>query len=196
MITTKRGKKRNGIGVDYSYKYKMITPYRYRDVQNKYGAGGPITLSEPGFPTNAAGDTLLYPGVYSTDNLVLNQEGETTSSNEEFGYYGDAVSWGPEMNGEMVQWWDGKMRPYSAQPDNQELMFHNGSTSTHNLAFSGGGEMGTIRVSLTRMDHKPIVDNSKLNQTTINLGARLNISKKVKADISFSYFDYYRLIAL
>jgi len=92
---------------------------------------------------------MLYPGIYGNDNLVLNQQGETSNTAAEFGYYGSAVSWGPEMKGEMVKWWDGVMRPWSPQPDNLAIPFNDGFTSTHNIAVSGGGTTGTMRVSLT-----------------------------------------------
>ncbi len=192
-ITTKRGMKRKGLGVTYNYSYKKITPYRYREVQNKYGHGGPISLTAPTFPTNETGDTLLYPGIYETSNLVLNAEGETVSSTDEFGAYGGGVSWGPEMNGEMVKWWDGVMRPYSPQPDNIKIPFKNGFTQTHNVAISGGNEKGTMRVSFTKMNHSPIIENSNLDQVTINFAANLKVSKRINLDIAFSYIDYHRL---
>jgi len=192
LITTKRGRKGGkGIGVTYNFTHKMIQPYRYREVQNTYGHGGPISFTPPSFPMS--GDTLLYPGIYGTDNLILNQQGETSSSAAEFGYYGSAVSWGPKMEGQQVSWWDGKMRSYSPQPDNYKSTFHNGSTQTHNISASGGGELGTMRVSITRQDHKAIIDNSDYDRTTINLGANLKISDKVRADLSFSYINYNRL---
>ena len=191
LITTKRGKKGKGIGVSFDFTEKIIQPYRFREMQNTYGAGGPISFTPPTFPMD--GDTLLYPGIYGTDNLILNQEGETSSTSEEFGYYGSAVSWGPKMEGQMVRWWDGKMRAYSPQPDNYESAFHNGSTQTYNLAASGGGEVGTMRVSLTRQNHNAIVDNSNYGRTTINFGGNLKISKKVRMDVSFSYVNYNRL---
>ena len=124
---------------------------------------------------------------------LLNQEGETGSTTEEFGYYGSAVSWGPKMEGQMVKWWDGEMRAYSPQPDNYESTFQNGYTQTHNISASGGGDKGTMRVSITRQDHKAIIENSDFDRTTINLGASLKISKKVMADLSFSYINYNRL---
>lgn len=191
LITTKRGKKQKGIGVTYSFTHKIIHPYRFRDMQNTYGAQGPVSFTPPTFPMD--GDTLLYPGIYGSENLILNQEGETSSTTAEFGYYGSAVSWGPKMEGQMVKWWDGEMRPYSPQPDNYRSIFQNGVTQTHNIAASGGGERGTMRVSITRQNHTAIVDNSDFNRTTINLGANLKISNKVMADISFSYISFNRL---
>ncbi len=191
LITTKRGKKQEGLGVSYSYSYKLIHPYRYREMQNTYGHGGPISFTPPSFPMS--GDTLLYPGIYGTDNLILNQEGDKGSTTEEFGYYGSAVSWGPKMEGQMVKWWDGQMRSYSPQPDNYESVFQNGYTQTHNIAVSGGNDIGGLRVSITRQDNKSIVDNSDFDRTTINLGANLKISKRVTADVSMSYINYNRL---
>jgi iron complex outermembrane receptor protein len=191
LITTKRGSKRKGIGVTYNYTYKLTQPYRFREMQNKYGAGGPISFTPPTFPMD--GDTLLYPGIYGTDHLILNEDGDVSSTSAEFGYYGSAVSWGPEMDGQMVRWWDGKMRAYSPQPDNYESAFRNGNTQTHNISASGGGERGTMRVSLTRQDHQPIIENSNSSRTTINLGANLKISDQLRADLSFSYINFNRL---
>jgi len=187
LITTKRGQKQKGIGLTYNVTYKIITPYRFRSVQNVYGAGGPVSLSQPSFQEDSTG-TFLYPTSVHSDNGPF---GKPTT--ELFGYYGTAASWGPKMEGQMVKWWDGKMRPWSPQPDNLKLYFDDGSTATHNVAFSGGGEMGTIRVSLTRTDHKPIIPNSNFDQTTINVASNINISSKVKADFSISYMNYNRL---
>ena len=191
LITTKRGRKQKGIGVSYNFTHKIISPYRFRETQNTYGHQGPISFTPPAFPMD--GDTLLYPGVYGTDNLIINQNGDVSSTTAEFGYYGSAVSWGPKMEGQMVKWWDGKMRAYSPQPDNYESVFQNGYTQTHNISASGGGDKGTMRVSITRQDHKAIIDNSDFDRTTLNLGASLKISNKVMADVSFSYINFNRL---
>jgi iron complex outermembrane recepter protein len=187
LITTKRGKRQKGIGINYSVLHKISQPFRYREVQNIFGAGGPVSLLEPAFQTDSEGN-LLYPLNTHAENGPL---GRPTT--ELFGFYSTGVSWGPRMEGQMIQWWDGRMRPFSPQPDNLKLFFSNGNTTTHNLSFSGGGEMGTLRVSLTRTDHEAIVPNSHFNQTSVNLGSRLDISSKVHADLSISYFNYSRL---
>ncbi len=192
LITTKRGKKQKGIGVTYNYNHKLAHPYRYREVQNKYGHGGPITFSEPGFPVDTEG-TLLYPGIYGTDKLILNQNGEFSSTSDEFGYYGSAVSWGPEMKGQTIKWWDGQMRDYSPQPDNLKMAFRDGNTQTHNVSVQGGTDKGTLRLSFTRQDHTPIIDNSNYNRTTVNFGTNIRISDKLKADAALTYVKFNRL---
>lgn len=186
MITTRRGSRQKGIGISYNVSYKMTQPYRFREVQNIYGAGGPLSFLEPSFERNEAGEEIYPRDIYS-DFGPLGEHTATT-----FGYYGSAVSWGPEMDGRMIRWWDGKLRPYSPQPDNLDLYFKNSGTTTHNIAFSGGGEMGSMRVSLTNTQHDASIPNSRFKQTTVNLGSNLRISEKVTSDISVSYMDYFR----
>lgn len=187
LITTKRGRQQPGIGINYVVTHKVIQPYRYREVQNVFGAGGPISLNEPTLPTNAEG-VFIYP---KETHAVDGPYGKSTT--ELFGYYSTGVSWGPRMEGQQVLWWDGVMRSFDPQPDNLKLFFNDGNTTTHNLSFSGGSKAGTMRVSLTRTDHDAIVPNSKFDQTTVNIGSRLDISQKVHADISLSYINYNRL---
>ncbi len=191
LITTKRGKKQNGLGVSYNYNVKVTHPYRYREVQNKYGHGGPITFSEPTLVADTNG-ILQYPGIYGNDKLIIDQEGNTSTTSQEFGYYGSAVSWGPEMKGQLIQWWDGEMRNYSPQPDNLKMAFRDGITQTHNVEVQGGNEKGTIRMSFTNQDHTPIVENSNYNRTTINFGTNIKISEKLKADATLTYVKFKR----
>jgi iron complex outermembrane receptor protein len=97
------------------------------------------------------------------------------------------------MEGQQVKWWDGKMRSWSPQPDNLKLPFNNGYTVTHNISATGGGDKGTMRVSITRQDNKPIIENSNFNRTTINIGANLNVSDKLRTDIALSFINFQRL---
>ena len=187
LITTKKGKKQKGIGINYSVQHKFIQPFRYRDVQNVYGAGAPSTFLEPTYPLNADG-IPMHPINFYSENGPL---GERTTSS--FGFYGTGVSWGPEMNGQLVEWWDGEIRSFDPQPDNIKAFYKDGHSTTHNLSFSGGGEFGTMRLSLTRTEHDAIIPNSNFNQTNISLGTDLNISEKLDANISINYTDYHRL---
>ncbi|MFH1118533.1 MAG: SusC/RagA family TonB-linked outer membrane protein [Bacteroidota bacterium] len=191
LITTKRGKKQSGLGVTYNYNVKISHPYRYREVQNKYGHGGPISFSETILHADTNG-IYQYPGIYGNDNLILDQEGNTSNTAKEFGYYGSAVSWGPEMLGQEIRWWDGEMRNYSPQPDNLKMAFRDGITQTHNVSVQGGNDKGTIRMSFTNQDHTPIIYNSNYTRTTVNFGTNIKISEKLKADATLTYVKFKR----
>jgi len=186
LITTKKGSANTGLGVEYSFITKVITPFRYREVQNKYGAGGPITLSEPTLPTNSDGE-LIYPTDVHSNNGPY---GRPTT--EQFGFYSTGVSWGPEMRGQMVRWWDGEMRAYSPQPDNLKQYFKTGSTNTHNLAISKAGDFGSFRTSFTYQAHDAVVPNSNFEQYTTNLGGQFNISSRLNSTVGISYIKFDR----
>jgi len=192
LITMKKGKARKGIGVTYSVTTKLTTPYRFREVQNKYGGGAPLTLTAPTFPVDSDG-VFYYQTQQHTDNLIINQDGDISSTSSEFGYYGSAVSWGPEMTGQSIRWWDGTMRTWSPQPDNLRLAFKNGITTTHNIALEGGTADANTRISLTRTDSKPIVENCNYSQTTLNTNSNFTISSKISANVSLQYIKYDRL---
>lgn len=194
LITTKKGVKQKGLGVSYSSSYKITNPYMFRTVQNKYGAGGPITFNTPeltpieGLFDENGNQVYEYPGIYSVDNGPAGQPTNTT-----FGYYGGAVSWGPEMNGESVLWWDDVIRQYSPQPNNLSMLYKNGHTFNNNISFQNAGDFGSVRVSFTDSRTDAIIDNCNLRQTTVNVGTLLNVSDKIKVDVAFNYLDYYRL---
>ena len=194
LITTKKGSKQRGLGISYTASYKITQPYLYRKVQNKYGAGGPITFNTPtltpieGLTDEEGNQVYEYPGIYSVDEGPAGEPTNTT-----FGYYGAAQSWGPPMNGESVLWWDGVIRKYDPQPDNLSMLYHNGHTMNNNISLQNAGDFGSVRVSFTDSRTDAIIDNCNLRQTTVNVGSLLNVSDKIKADVAFTYLDYYRL---
>lgn len=186
LITTKKGSSRRGLGLEYNITHKVIQPFRYRKVQNKYGAGGPINLLEPSFSTNAAGE-LVYPNDVHSNNGPY---GRPTT--EQFGFYSTGMSWGPEMLGQQVRWWDGELRSFDPQPDNLKQFFQNGTTTTHNVNMSNGGDWGTMRASFTYQDHGAVVPNSDFQQYTFNLGSSLKVSEKLTAEVAVSYINFNR----
>jgi len=187
LITTKKGKKQDGLGLNFSTSFKWTTPYGYRKVQNKYGYGGPISYSTPHLYQDENGH-FVFTDTYNSDNGPAGEPTNTT-----FGYYGGAVSWGPVMDGSRMTWWDGSERDYTPQPDNLSMLYHNAFSNVTSLSFQNAGDFGSVRVSATNERSDAIIDNCNLKQTTINFGSLLNISKKVRADVSMSYVNYNRL---
>lgn len=201
LITSKKGAKRAGLGVDYNYSALFTNAYRFQDVQNEYGYGGSNSMwsAVPEFPTNSAGEKR-FPGNYPWDGQPAGDKFQAAgaipggySTWDIFSWYGPAASWGHKLDGTEIIWWDGVKRTWSPQPDNRKTFFRTGNTQTHNLSFSGGGDYGTIRVGLTHIDNQSVQLNSHYKQNNVNLGSSLNISSKVKAEVNASYTNYNRL---
>lgn len=187
LITTKKGTERSGIGIDYQYSMRTTEPFYWREMQNEYGFGGPVSFNVPKLQPDADG-VLMHPLDLYKD---FGPEGKPTS--ETFGAYASSQSWGPRLDGTLVRWWDGQMRNWSPQPDNFKRFFRTGLTQRHNLSFSGASKMGSVRASFTREDHRSVALNSEFDQTTAFVGSKLNVSKKVRAEIGISYIQYNRL---
>ena len=201
LITTKKGGKRPGLGIDYNFSTFFTEPYRYQDMQNSYGYGGSNAMwsAVPAFPTTAGGDPR-YPGNYPWDGVPAGDKFQSAgaipggySTWDVFSWYGPAASWGHKLDGTEITWWDGVKRKWDPQPDNRKAFYRTGNTTTHNVAFSTGGDFGSFRLGYTRLDNTAIVKNSNYNQNSINLGANLNISKKLKSEITASFTNYNRL---
>ena len=191
LITTKKGSKHTqGLGIEYSYGYKSVQPFRYLKEQNEYGTGGMVSLNAPQFQKDGSGNPML------TDGWTQSFVDQTTGTGpygvdtwNQVSWPGNGVSWGHKMDGTLIKWWDGSTRAYVPQPNNLKLLYQNGSQTTHNVAVSGGNEWGTIRVSYTRLDNAAILPNSGFNQNTFNLGGDIKVSNRLSFKINASYFD-------
>ena len=166
LITTKKGKKREGIGIDFNSSLIVTEAWKFREVQNRFGEGSANPASQE-FQQDDEGNNLLPP----------------------VGFWGSGVSWGPEMTGQPVKWWNGEILPFDPQPDNVTSFFQQGGTQSYNVAFTGASDAGSVRASLTRAQTQPITPNTNREQNTINLNTTINVTSKLKANASVSYMD-------
>lgn len=189
LITTKKGTRREGLGVDYNFSGKIVQPYRYLKMQNEYGAGGMVSLNAPQYQTDGSGNPILTDG---WNQLFVDQETGTgpygIDTWNQTSWPGTGVSWGHKMDGTMLKWWDGVERPDNPQPGNIKEYYRNGNQITHNVSVSGGNEFGTLRASYTRLDNQAIIPNSGFNQNTFNLGATAKLTKRVNVVFNAGYF--------
>ena len=189
IITTKKGTNRKGLGVDYTFGYKSVQPYRFLKMQNEYGAGGMVSLNAPAYQTDADGKPILTDGW--TQLFVDPTTGSGpygVNSWDQVSWPGSGSSWGPKLDGTMIKWWNGEQLPDNPQPDNLKLLYKNGMQATHTVSLSGGNDWGSIRVSYTRLDNTAVLPNTDYNQNTVNVGSSVKISKKVDLQVNASYF--------
>lgn len=189
LITTKKGTSRPGLGVDYTFGYKLIDPYRYLKMQNQYGSGGMVSLDPPEYLTDGDGKPVQndsWTGLFADGKTGSGPYGQNTY--DQVGWPGTGLSWGHKMDGTVIKWWDGTQRADNPQPDNLKLLYRNGMQTKHNVSVSGGNEWGTVRASYTRLDNSAVLPNSDYNQNTFNLGANVKLSKRLNVQINTSYF--------
>jgi len=176
VITTKRGTRRNGVGIDFTYALTgesvAFTP-RY---QNTYGPGYDRETNTVAFGANE-------DGFIPTD---VDGDGTAESIRPIFRAWGQ---FGPRMEGQQVAWFDGTMRSYSAQPDNYKDFYQTGSNQNINIALSSATDKAAFRLSYTRLDYKGIARGSDLGRNTFNLNSTLKLNDKVSADVVLNYIN-------
>ncbi|RFS21953.1 SusC/RagA family TonB-linked outer membrane protein [Chitinophaga silvatica] len=97
------------------------------------------------------------------------------------------LSWGAKMDGSPVVQFDGVNRPYSPQKNNIKNFYNTGNTFSNTVAFNGGNENTTYRVSLADMTNHGLVPNQQLNRKTATLSVNSSLSKKLSFE---SYLQY------
>ena len=82
---------------------------------------------------------------------------------------------------------DGQNHPYVAQKDNLKNFYQTGTTFTNSLAFSGGNESILYRLSLSNLDSKSILPNTKYNRKTANLNISAKLSDRLRIESVMQY---------
>ncbi|MDJ1506029.1 SusC/RagA family TonB-linked outer membrane protein [Xanthocytophaga agilis] len=171
VITTKKGTKGKGLGVDVNYTGTLERVAFLPKFQNIYG-----------------------PGYDRATNLSAgaNAEGWIADSNSPTGfrpYFRAYGQFGPKMEGQQVSWWDGSVRSYSARPDNYRDVFDKGYSSNINIGLSNQTDKISYRLSATHLDYKSTNPGSKQEKTTFNLNSTVHLNNKVSTDIVVNYIN-------
>ncbi len=163
LITTKSGKgAKKGIGVSVSSSLTVDEAYKALEVQTLY----------------AAGDRA--------------DEYETNSSSSN----------GPFLGGELAsgtyrQWSMAEQKfvdaPLVRRADEDPLLafLQTGLTANNNIAVSGNYDKGSFRFSMTNMQNKGVVPNTKTSRTNIAFGANYKILDNLSISTNASYTNTY-----
>ena len=157
IITTKKGKARPGLGVDFSQTNTWEKVWRIPAMQNVFGGG-----INPFFDKAPDGSDAILNNAYSP-------------------YY----SFGPRMDGRIITDADGVKRPYS--PNNLMDLFQTGQISNTNVAVEGGSDKTTVRFSYTNTYNTSIQPRNSFGRQNFNLRATQKIGKLITMDASVTY---------
>lgn len=175
LITTKKGRNKQGLGVDFNASYSNDQIAYLPRYQNVRGPGYFSSLADAG----QGEDGFI---TYDTD-------GDGTGDTR--GLINTSINFGPEFDGQPIMSWDGVVRPYVASNNSYADLFQNAQSSSVNLAVSKGFENGSIRFSFTRQDNQMISFGSKNERNIANLNASFNISDKLQTLVSIKYINQF-----
>jgi iron complex outermembrane recepter protein len=173
LITTKRGTKHDGMGMDFSSSSLFDNVAFLPQFQNEYGQG--------------INDLILQTRPNNGEFMI------DTATGIPYAAYGGGIgaahSWGPPMRGQMVMWWDGQMRPFTPQPDNYRDLYQAGQTLENSVAFSNTSDRSRYRLGFTRNDWTGTFPGSRQARNTVTLTGDMQLSDRLRADLSFNYYD-------
>lgn len=117
----------------------------------------------------------------TSPEFTLNTDGQKV-------YKGDTYrSFGPRMDGTDVLWWDGKVRPFSPQPNNYRDIFKDGYTNNNSVSISNRSEKTNFRVSYTNMNYGGFMENMTLTKHNFNFSGNFKMSDRVTFDASVAF---------
>ncbi|GGH18346.1 SusC/RagA family TonB-linked outer membrane protein [Pedobacter zeae] len=171
VITTKKGSKNRGLGVDFNYQGSIDQVAFLPRFQNTYGPGYDRETNV----ANGATEEGWIPDAASPSGFRP--------------YFRAYANFGPKMEGQQVRWWDGSIRSYSPQPDNYRDVYQNGYTSNANIAISNQTEGVNYRFSASRLDYKGTQPGNTGSKNTFNLNSTIKLAPKLSADVIVSYVN-------
>lgn len=178
LITTKDGSETNGFSVEVNSNVTWENPLVEPNFQNIYGGGnGYVSWYADG----------RNGGV--TDPLAVSQFNAAYPGVNPQGTAGVDESWGAPMDGRLVRtWWSGEeVAPLVPVPDMWRNYWETGMTATNNVSLSAGGEKGSFRLSVGRMDQQGIYYNNDFTRNNIRLNSNYKFNNKFSAKVSAEY---------
>lgn len=166
MITTKAGKARKGIGVEFTSSFSIEDINIFPEYQNEYGGG--------------------------SSNEFFEVDGQLVA---DYGYDGSwGPKYENQMVRHWDSWFPGEsnygeLRPWAASNSNVEDFFVTGNTISNHVALNGGNEKSTFRLGYTNLYQTGTQVNSKIKRNTISFNGTLALTDKISAGISTNYVN-------
>jgi iron complex outermembrane receptor protein len=158
VITTKKGKQGQGLGIEFNSTYQTQNIYKAPfALQNVFGHGSVSSREGNWGPDGAqvatAGswgpkmDGSMHPAAYDASKMV----------------------------------------PYSAQPDNWKTFYRDGSYVNNNLALSGAGDRFNYRFSYSNSSTDGMLPNNQMSRNAFDIKVGADINKVFSSEIGVSY---------
>lgn len=167
IITTKKGKSKTDLSVEFSSSYTMSTVDKktFPEYQTEYGQG-------------------YFGQRFSTFN------GQPRART------GDDASYGPKYDGSLVYQYDsfipgsatfGQRTPWVAAKNGPIEFFETGTSTINNIALTGGTEKATYRLTYANTNTSDILPNALLSKNNFNASATYKFNDKLSSTFNATY---------
>ncbi|CAL1519841.1 hypothetical protein MMC2321_03593 [Chitinophaga sp. MM2321] len=108
--------------------------------------------------------------------------------------------WGPRLEGQLITQWNsprdanGNLVPLPWEVKNKDNLgdfLQTGMLATNNIAVSGRNEQGDFRLSVTQLNQRGTLPNTRLGITTMQMSGGYKLGKKARVDAQFTYNKQY-----
>ncbi len=181
IITTKKGKENNGLGISFNSSTFLEKPFRLPRFQNKYGQGNSGQFEFVDGLGGGTNDNITYSwGPVLDQGLNIAQFDSPVAFNGGTVRGGDvAVHGGAEIN----------PSPFISHPDNLKNFYRTGITTINNISLSSGYEKGNYRFSLSDLRSQSPIPGVNLERNTISGNWIFNPIKKLNITSSIHYMN-------
>lgn len=172
VITTKSGKGKKGLGINFSQTFGIDMVTSQPNLQNVYGEGYLAGFVD-------YGDKDANGNYYAFDNFnqfFTNTQGQHSL----IGSYG--MGFGPRFDSSNIEYYDGSTRSYSAQKNNFKDAYQTGFNSNTNVAISGGNDKTTFYTSLSYKYAEGTIPNNTFNRISFMGKASHKLTDKVELE--------------
>ena len=135
--------------------------------------------------------TMENPSILPT---YQNQYGQGAGGNFRFGNGagggvndGADQSWGPKLDGRLIDQFTGKQQPWVAHPDNVKDFFQTGHTSSATIAVSGGTDKANARLSAGADNLDSYIPGTYLTKTNALLTGDLQVTPNLSTTATINY---------
>ncbi|MBB5282315.1 TonB-linked SusC/RagA family outer membrane protein [Rhabdobacter roseus] len=174
IITTKSGTRNRRPTVQYNGSYSVGTALVKPDYQNEYGQGfnGQYT-----FYRQANGSVVPYSAALTGGIPKLSAGRNPTTRG----------SWGPRMEGQLVEDMWGDTVRYSPIADPYKEFFQPERLAINTVSVDGGGDKTTYYFSLTNLKNQGFQPTNTMSRNSATLKISTDIAKGLNLDVKANY---------
>ena len=96
-------------------------------------------------------------------------------------------SWGPRLDGRLIDQFTGPQQPWVPQPDNIRNFFNTGNSWNTDVAIARSGERSNVRLSLSNTQVNSMAPGNKISRIGLALKGNASITERISTEASLHY---------